>query len=105
VRAFADRWVEWQVEPPSEPVRRATEFEVIGRAILGKRRRICVVRGYDPYGVSAAIAVEAALRVFAGANLRVGVLSTALAFDVKDFLDRLAPAGVTWEVYSDPPEA
>jgi short subunit dehydrogenase-like uncharacterized protein len=103
-RGLADRWIDWRVVAPLEAVRRATGFEVIARATLGKRRRFCVVRGHDPYAVSAYIAAESALRVLDQAHLRVGVLSTALAFDVKDFLDRLAPAGVTWEVYSDPPD-
>ncbi|WP_330180577.1 saccharopine dehydrogenase NADP-binding domain-containing protein [Nocardia sp. NBC_01503] len=54
------------------------------------------VTGPDGYGLTAVIAVEAAVRLAAGD--RAGVLSPAQAFDPRDFLDALTEHGVTWRV-------
>lgn len=55
------------------------------------------VEGADGYGLTAVIAVEAARRLIAD-GAPSGVLAPSQAFDPADFLDRLAPHGVTWRV-------
>jgi short subunit dehydrogenase-like uncharacterized protein len=54
-----------------------------------------VVEGPDPYGTTAVIAVEAAVRL-ARDGAEPGVLAPAQAYDPATFLDALAPAGVRW---------
>ncbi|MFJ2828424.1 saccharopine dehydrogenase family protein [Streptomyces sp. NPDC087263] len=55
------------------------------------------VTGPDGYGLTAVIAVEGARRLAAD-GARAGVLSPAQAYDPADFLNFLAPHGVTWQV-------
>jgi hypothetical protein len=47
---------------------------------------------------TAAVAVEAAQRLLIQPLARYGVLAPAEAFDPKDFLNALAPHGVTWSI-------
>ncbi|WP_433269542.1 saccharopine dehydrogenase NADP-binding domain-containing protein [Actinosynnema sp. CS-041913] len=65
--------------------------------MTGERRLRGVVEGTDPYGTTAVVAAEAARRLAAGA-VESGVLAPAQAFDPVDFLDSLAPHGVSWSI-------
>jgi short subunit dehydrogenase-like uncharacterized protein len=53
--------------------------------------------GPDAYGLTAVIAVEGARRLVAD-GAPAGALTPAQAFNAADFLDALAPHGVTWQV-------
>jgi short subunit dehydrogenase-like uncharacterized protein len=55
------------------------------------------VTGPDAYGLTAVIAVEGARRLVTD-GAPAGALTPAQAFDAADFLDALAPHGVTWQV-------
>ena len=54
--------------------------------------------GYDSYGVTAVIAVLGARWLLEGRAKRAGVVTTAAAFDPRDFLDALAECGVAWRI-------
>jgi short subunit dehydrogenase-like uncharacterized protein len=54
------------------------------------------VTGPDGYGLTAVIAVEGARRLVAD-GAPAGALTPAQAFDPAEFLDALAPHGVTWQ--------
>ncbi|WP_051022072.1 saccharopine dehydrogenase NADP-binding domain-containing protein [Nocardia pneumoniae] len=62
-----------------------------GRLVRG------VVSGVDSYRDSALMAVETAVRLAEGAAAP-GALAPAEAFDATDFLDALAPFGITWRI-------
>ncbi|MBF6299784.1 saccharopine dehydrogenase NADP-binding domain-containing protein [Nocardia amamiensis] len=62
-----------------------------GRVVRG------VVSGVDSYRDSALMAVETAVRLAAG-GAAPGALAPAEAFDAADFLDGLAPFGITWRI-------
>ncbi|MFE3187410.1 saccharopine dehydrogenase family protein [Nocardia sp. NPDC059240] len=65
-------------------------------AVDGRRARGWVT-GFDPYAVTAVIAVEAARRLVAD-GAPAGTLAPAQAFEAASFLDQLATAGVKWQV-------
>ncbi|AYF73247.1 hypothetical protein D7D52_04525 [Nocardia yunnanensis] len=65
-----------------------------GRTVRG------VLHGVDSYRDSGILAVEAAVRL-AGGSAKPGVLATAEAFDAAEFLNSLAPHGLTWETTAD----
>lgn len=85
-------------EGPPEERRRAQEFTIVVDAV-GRDGRSArgVVTGPDTYGTTAVIAVEAARRLATG-SAEPGVLAPAQAFDPTDFLDFLAPHGITWNI-------
>ncbi|MGH3378027.1 MAG: saccharopine dehydrogenase family protein [Actinoallomurus sp.] len=85
-------------EGPPEESRRAQEFTIVVDAV-GRDGRSArgVVTGPDTYGTTAVIAVEAARRLATG-SAEPGVLAPAQAFDPTDFLDFLAPHGITWNI-------
>ncbi|WP_406269530.1 hypothetical protein OH799_26805 [Nocardia sp. NBC_00881] len=56
-----------------------------------------MVSGVDSYRDSALMAVETAVRLAEGAT-QPGALAAAEAFDAADFLDALAPFGITWHI-------
>ncbi|NEW38724.1 NAD(P)H-binding protein [Nocardia cyriacigeorgica] len=56
-----------------------------------------VLSGLDSYRDSALMAVEAAVRLAANTT-KPGALAAAEAFDAEDFLDALAPHGITWRI-------
>ncbi|GAB2653477.1 saccharopine dehydrogenase NADP-binding domain-containing protein [Nocardia goodfellowii] len=58
-----------------------------------------VVSGQHSYRDSALMAVEAAVRLADG-TAKPGALAAAEAFDPADFLDALAPHGITWRIES-----
>ncbi|WP_433661400.1 saccharopine dehydrogenase NADP-binding domain-containing protein [Nocardia sp. CA-128927] len=66
-------------------------FGVDGRTVRG------VVSGVHSYRDSALMAVEVAVRLADGAT-KPGALAPAEAFDATDFLDTLAPFGITWRI-------
>lgn len=82
-----------------EEVRRAGRWLMLAEATgTDGRRARGWVTGADPYGLTAVIAVEGARRLSVEGTARAGVLTPAQAYDPADFLDGLAPHGVTWEV-------
>lgn len=89
-------------EGPAEEDRRDASFTVVASAIGedGSAGR-GVVRGVDPYGLTAATVVEGAAVLASEGSERVGVLAPASAFDPHAFLDRLGAHGLTYEL--DPP--
>ncbi|MGW4242657.1 saccharopine dehydrogenase NADP-binding domain-containing protein [Nocardia sp. NPDC004722] len=56
-----------------------------------------VLTGLDSYRDSGLIAVEAAVRL-ANGTAKPGALAPAEAFDAEDFLNSLAPHGITWQI-------
>ncbi|MGP4017304.1 hypothetical protein [Saccharopolyspora sp. 5N708] len=92
--------VEAMPEGPAEDARRAARWlmavEVVGD---DAQRAAGVAKGVDGYGTTAVIAVEGARRLVVD-GAKPGVLAPAQAFDPANFLDFLAPFGVTWSVES-----
>lgn len=93
-----DTLIDWLPEgPPSEKRARAA-FSCIADAVGADGRRARgVVTGTDVYASSAVIAVEGLRRLVAD-GAPVGVLAPSQAFAPADFLDALAPTGLTWSV-------
>lgn len=86
-------------EGPSEEQRRRASFTLVAvaRGEDGSRTR-GVVRGSDPYGLTAAIAVHGA-SLMAGAGYdRAGVLPPSSAYEAVPFLNYLGDHGVSYEV-------
>lgn len=85
-------------EGPTAAQRKAMQWafavEVLG--VDGRHAR-GEVRGFDAYGTTAVIAVEAARRLAAD-GAPAGVLASAQAFDAAGFLDFLGDHGVSWSV-------
>ncbi|MFJ9753034.1 saccharopine dehydrogenase family protein [Streptomyces chartreusis] len=82
---------------PSVESRRAAIFRVLVDASgTDGSRALTVIEGIDPYMTTAAIAVEAAIRIILE-KPKHGVLAPAEAFDAVSFLDSLAPFGVSRE--------
>ncbi|WLA83287.1 saccharopine dehydrogenase family protein [Bradyrhizobium elkanii] len=83
---------------PSDDERRASRFTIIAeaRAPDGTTAR-GHVSGNDPYGSTALVAVEAAVRLGAR-GAPVGAVPPSLAFEPADFLNSLKPFGITWQV-------
>ncbi|MFE3442208.1 saccharopine dehydrogenase NADP-binding domain-containing protein [Nocardia sp. NPDC059180] len=67
------------------------DAEGSGKSVRG------VLSGLDSYRDSALMAVEAAVRL-AENTTKPGALAAAEAFDATDFLDALAPHGITWRI-------
>jgi short subunit dehydrogenase-like uncharacterized protein len=65
------------------------------RAAGGKGASV-TASGYDSYGITAVICAIGAQWLLEGRAKRTGVVTSAQAFDPRDFLDALAPAGVSW---------
>jgi hypothetical protein len=86
---------------PDEATRRRDVFHIAVDA-RGQRRgkpaaQRVVIRGRDPYGLTAAIVRQGAMQLLAGAR-RTGILSPAMAFDPRRFLDGLQSEGVAYEL-------
>ncbi|HEV2132406.1 MAG TPA: saccharopine dehydrogenase NADP-binding domain-containing protein [Longimicrobiaceae bacterium] len=93
-----DRFLGRGPEGPSLDNRQASSFLVLAEAVdaEGRERRV-VVQGHDPYGLTAAIAVEGAARVLDAARSgKAGVLTPAQVLEPRAFLDGLATRGVEW---------
>jgi short subunit dehydrogenase-like uncharacterized protein len=88
-------------EGPDESTRRRDVFHIVVDA-RGRRRgkaagQRIIIRGRDPYGLTAAICRQGALQLLDGGRRAAGVLSPAMAFDARRFLDGLATEGVAYE--------
>jgi short subunit dehydrogenase-like uncharacterized protein len=84
-------------EGPSETSRGAGRWGIAVEAVDATGRKVRgVVHGHDMQATTAAVAVEAAQRLVTQPQARPGVLAPAEAFAPEDFLDALAPHGVTW---------
>ncbi|MFE3256906.1 saccharopine dehydrogenase NADP-binding domain-containing protein [Nocardia sp. NPDC059091] len=83
-------------EKPSAASDLRYDMIVDATAADGRTRR-GVVSGVDSYRDSGLMAVEAAVRLASGA-VKPGVLTPSEAFDAADFLDSLAPRGITWTI-------
>jgi short subunit dehydrogenase-like uncharacterized protein len=87
-------------EGPSQEARDSQSFTYIIEAVGtdGETAR-GIIRGTDTYGTTAALAAETALRLVTDPT-KSGVLTAAQAFDPADFLNGLAPYGLSWTVES-----
>ena len=66
------------------------------RAGAAARRRL-LLRGHDPYGLTAVVAAYGAQQMCADGYDRAGVLAPAAAFAPRELLDHLREFGVTYE--------
>jgi short subunit dehydrogenase-like uncharacterized protein len=98
VRGLAAQLIARLPEGPGESARRAVSFTVVCEASGPRGHRRGVVRGSDVYGITAVTTVEGALRMAAPGYDRRGGLAPAQAYDAADFLDALAPHGVSYGV-------
>ena len=98
VSALTDEVIATAPAGPSEDERRASRFTIIAaaRAPDGTTAR-GHVSGSDPYGATALVAVEAAVRLGAR-SAPVGAVPPSLAFEPAEFLDALKPFGISWQV-------
>jgi short subunit dehydrogenase-like uncharacterized protein len=93
-----DRLIGRLPEGPGVEQRRAAGFAFLAEAFGEDGRQARgVIEGTDIYGITAVIASEGVRRLVAG-GAAAGVLAPAQAFDAADFLEFLAPFGVTWSV-------
>ncbi len=98
VKSIADRLVDRFNEPPDYESGARSRFRVAARARKDGQEKVCVVSGFDPYGITASIAVEGARFLLGGREKRYGVISTAMAFDPAEFLEALKPERVSWTI-------
>ncbi|HEY3870550.1 MAG TPA: hypothetical protein VGM10_19455 [Actinocrinis sp.] len=94
--------IEGLPDGPPEAERQKQRFTIVIDAISMEGE---VARGVDTYGTTAVIAAEAARRLVVGVMgtagksiVRPGVRAPAEAFDPADFLDWLAPHGLSWSI-------
>jgi short subunit dehydrogenase-like uncharacterized protein len=82
-------------EGPSEDARGGQRWAIVVEAATpdGRRTR-AIAQGPDTYGTTAAIAAEGTLRLAGPAGCR----APAEVLPAADFLDILAPYGVTWKI-------
>ena len=79
--------------------RRNQPWWVLARARAAGGQGSCVTAsGYDSYGITAVICAVGAQWLLEGRAKRTGVMTSAQAFDPREFLDALAPAGVAWRL-------
>ena len=83
---------------PSDDERRASRFTILAEARAPDGTRASgYVAGNDPYGATALIAVEAALKL-AARGAPVGAVPPSRAFEPAAFLDALKPFGIRWQL-------
>ncbi|MGQ0507307.1 MAG: saccharopine dehydrogenase family protein [Myxococcaceae bacterium] len=86
---------------PTAAEREACEFALWARAVGADGRTVeKVMTGRDPYGLTAVVAAECALRAAAPAFAARGVLTPTQAFDAQQLLATLAHLGVRWSSVS-----
>jgi short subunit dehydrogenase-like uncharacterized protein len=89
---------------PDEQTRAHDAFhiavDVRGVCAGSARQRRVLVRGHDPYGLTAVIAAQAAVLMCRENYNRSGVLPPAAAFDPRLFLDYLKDFGLTYQIES-----
>jgi short subunit dehydrogenase-like uncharacterized protein len=78
--------------------RRDQPWWVLARVRAAGRETRVTVSGYDGYGVTGVLCAIGAEWLLAGRSQRAGVVTSAQAFDPRELLDALAPAGVGWRV-------
>jgi short subunit dehydrogenase-like uncharacterized protein len=98
LRDAAEALIRRLPEGPDEASRAKTRFLISCEARAGSRARRGAVTGGDPYGLTAAITVEAALRCTQPSFERSGALAPAQAFEPQAFLDSLSEFGVSTEL-------
>jgi short subunit dehydrogenase-like uncharacterized protein len=102
IRRLAEAAISRLPEGPSPEARRRSRFTIVCDVRAGSRTRRGVVRGGDVYGFTARTTVEGALRLAAPDYDRAGALAPSQAFEPRDFLRSLAPAGLEYEVVPVP---
>jgi len=81
--------------------RRDQPWWVLARVrAVGRQTRVTAT-GYDGYGVTGVLCALGAEWLLAGRAQRAGVVTSAQAFDPRELLDALAPAGVGWRIDRD----
>jgi short subunit dehydrogenase-like uncharacterized protein len=98
LKALIDRGIARLPEGPTEQQRSQASFTVVAEARSSAEQRRGVIRGSDPYGLTAVTAVEGAMRMAAPGYDRKGVLAPAQAFDAGPFLDALGGSSVSYEL-------
>ena len=105
VRSPLNRLGTWALgdgtEGPDAETRRRDVFHIAVDA-RGRRRgkpagQRLIIRGRDPYGLTAAICRQGAQLLLDGGGRAAGVLAPAMAFDARRFLDGLQSEGVAYE--------
>lgn len=94
-------WLGEGTAGPDEATRRRDVFHIAVDA-RGRRRgkaggQRLIIRGRDPYGLTAVICRQGAMTLLNGQRRPTGVLPPAMAFDARKFLDGLAESGVAYE--------
>ena len=96
-KRLTDRLIDWKL-PAEGPRTEETSFQVLARARrAGLGAQVCV-SGKDPYRITAAIAVEGAIRFMAGEQHQSGAYALPSLLDPSTFLNALEPAGVQWSI-------
>jgi short subunit dehydrogenase-like uncharacterized protein len=98
LRGVLDAAISRLPEGPSADARTRARFVVVCEARQGSRVRRGIVRGSDPYDLTARTTVEAALLCAAPGYSRAGALAPSEAFDPREFLRGMAEFGVSHEV-------
>ncbi|MCI2421858.1 saccharopine dehydrogenase NADP-binding domain-containing protein [Saccharopolyspora sp. K220] len=97
-RSITPELVDAMPEGPAEDVRRGAQWLMAVEVVSTDGQRTTgMAKGVDGYRTTAVIAVEGARRLVVD-GAKPGVLAPAQAFDPADFLDFLAPFGVTWSI-------
>jgi hypothetical protein len=91
---FTEEIIDSLPDSPSSDLRYDLVVDAYG--VDGAKVR-AVVSGVHSYRDSALMAVAAAVRLIDG-TAKPGALAPAEAFDAADFLDALAPFGITWRI-------
>ena len=98
VRRLLERRIDASAVGPGEE-RRDQPWWVLARArAAGGQGARVTASGYDSYGITAVICAVGAQWLLEGRAKRAGVVTSAQAFDPRDFLEALAPAGVAWRI-------
>lgn len=99
----SERMLRGAPDGPSEEARKASRFTIRAEAAgADGTRRAVSMRGRDPYGLTAMIAVHGATRVLESAGTRSGVLAPAELLAPAAFLEMLTTYGVAWNEHSLP---
>ena len=98
VKSLISKVVPRLPEGPGEETRMGNRFTIVAIARSENRvERRAIVRGSDPYGLTAVTLVHAA-ELLAGPGFdRAGPMGPAGAFEPEPFLDYLGDHGVSWE--------
>jgi short subunit dehydrogenase-like uncharacterized protein len=105
LKSLVGRLITRLPEGPSEEDRRASRFTIVCEAVAGSRRRRGVIRGPDPYGLTAFTVVLGAVLVSEHGYERSGALAPSQAFDPSRFVENLADFGVEHELDPLPRES